>query len=408
MPPPRRSGKTTLLNHILTSVSHGLRVAVIENEFGSVDIDGSLVAARASAEEDVLLLNNGCLCCSVRGDLVRMLTELVRSRGGALDHVVIETTGLANPAPIVQTFFLDPGLQETCRLDGVVTLVDAKFAALHLGEERAPGVVCEALEQVAFADRIVLNKTDLATEAELVALERRLGAVNKLATIRRAKRGVVDVDYVLGVGGFDLDRIAEAGGLGAAAAAAAAGEEAGAHGHSHAGAGGECGECGESAADGHSHGHGHGHGAEAAAAAEHAATEEGCAACESGEPGHSHGGAHGHSHLAAAAAGPPLHDDAVTSVSLVQAGELDIDAVNDWLGDLLAERWQDVYRLKGLLAVQGFPERYVMQGVHSIFEGGCERPWRAGEARTSRLVFIGRNLDEAELRAGLAACAARD
>jgi G3E family GTPase len=185
----RSAGKTTLLNHILTA-QHGKRIAVIENEFGEIDIDGSLVAAQANAAEDVLLLNNGCLCCSVRGDLVRMLGELCRTKRGRFDHIVIETTGLANPAPIIQTFYLEPELQDTCRLDGVVTLVDAKHVSLHLADVREAGVVNEALEQIAFADRIILNKTDLATPAELSALEARLRAINGMAAITRAQRGV--------------------------------------------------------------------------------------------------------------------------------------------------------------------------------------------------------------------------
>ena len=160
------------------------------NEFGEIAIDGSLVAAQANADEDVLLLNNGCLCCSVRGDLVRMLGELVRTKRGRFDHVVIETTGLANPAPIIQTFYLEPELQDTCRLDGVVTLVDAKHVGLHLSDERREGVVCEALEQIAFADRIIVNKADLATPRELSALEARLRRINGMAAMTRAQRGV--------------------------------------------------------------------------------------------------------------------------------------------------------------------------------------------------------------------------
>ena len=181
------------------TAQHGKRIAVIENEFGEVDIDGSLVAAQATGAEDVLLLNNGCLCCSVRGDLVRMLGELVRTKRSRFDHVVIETTGLANPAPIIQTFYLEPELQDACRLDGVVTLVDAKHVALHLADQRTEGVVNEALEQIAFADRIILNKTDLASGPELAALERRLRGINGMAAITRAQRGVRRVE---GLGGF--------------------------------------------------------------------------------------------------------------------------------------------------------------------------------------------------------------
>ena len=157
------SGKTTLLNRILAG-DHGKRIVVIENEFGEIDIDSELVAFQENGEEDIMLLNNGCLCCSVRGDLVDMLGRLVTEKKGEFDHILIETTGLANPAPIIQTFYLEPDLLDTLRPDGVVSLVDAKHAMMHLDEEKPEGVVNEALEQVAFADRLVLNKTDLVNQ----------------------------------------------------------------------------------------------------------------------------------------------------------------------------------------------------------------------------------------------------
>ena len=255
----------------------------------------------------------------------------------------------------------------------------------------------EALEQIAFADRIILNKTDLSTPSALTALEARLRSINSMASITRAKRGVVDIDYVLGVGGFDLERLVDSGAFSLEA------EEEEGHGHSHAhahshGGGeaheGECGECGESSADGHSHSHGH---------EEHAAHEGECGECgESTADGHSHSHSHGQAHGEA----PKLHNDAVTSVSLRLGGELDLDAVNDWLGDLLAQRWQDMYRMKGVLAIQGYDERYVIQGVHALFEGACDRPWGAKDARGSKLVFIGKKLEEKELRLGFEACLA--
>jgi G3E family GTPase len=378
---------------------------VIENEFGEIDIDGSLVAAQANVEEDVLLLNNGCLCCTVRGDLVRMLGQLCRSKKAKFDHIVIETTGLANPAPIIQTFYLEPELQDLCRLDGVVTLVDAKHVELHLAEKREAGVVNEAMEQIAFADRIILNKTDLSTPPALRALEARLRGINGMAAIQLAQRGKVDIDYVLGVGGFDLQRVVddtafqleppkEAGhahshshGHASAAEEAACTDPTHDHGHGRSHGPEACGECGESTADGHTHAHSHSHG-HASAAEEAACTD----------PTHDHG--HGHSHGAAA------HTDPVGSVSLQLTGELDLDLVNDWLGDLLQERWQDLYRLKGVLAIQGFPERYVIQGVHSLFEGQVDRMWADGERRGSKIVFIGKDLDAKELRAGFESCVA--
>ncbi|ONI05779.1 hypothetical protein PRUPE_5G023800 [Prunus persica] len=200
------SGKTTLLNHILTS-QHGKRIAVIENEFGEVDIDGSLVASHSSVSEDIVMVNNGCLCCTVRGDLVKMLLELVKKKRDKFDHIVIETTGLANPAPVIETFCMDELVSRHVKLDGVVTLVDAKHAMQHLNEVKPRFVVNEAVEQVAYADRIILNKIDLVTETELEVLTNRIKHINGMAQIKLAKFGSVDMDFVLGVGGYDLERI---------------------------------------------------------------------------------------------------------------------------------------------------------------------------------------------------------
>ncbi|KAJ4952044.1 hypothetical protein NE237_028876 [Protea cynaroides] len=200
------SGKTTLLNHILTS-QHGRRIAVIENEFGEVDIDGSLVASHSSVSEDILMVNNGCLCCTVRGDLVKMLLKLAKEKRDKFDHIVIETTGLAKPAPVIETFCTDELVSRYVKLDGVVTLVDCKHAMRHLNEVKPRFVVNEAVEQVAYADRIILNKTDLVSEAELEALRKRIKHINGMAQTKEATFGAVDIDFVLGVGGYDLDRI---------------------------------------------------------------------------------------------------------------------------------------------------------------------------------------------------------
>ncbi|KAI7751613.1 hypothetical protein M8C21_033254 [Ambrosia artemisiifolia] len=167
------SGKTTLLNHILTA-QHGKRIAVIENEFGEVDIDGSLVASHSSANEDIVMVNNGCLCCTVRGELVTMLLELVKKRRDKFDHIVIETTGLAKPGPVIETFCTDEQISRYVKLDGVVTLVDSKHALQHLNEVKPRFVVNEAVEQVAYADRIILNKIDLVSDADLEALAKKI------------------------------------------------------------------------------------------------------------------------------------------------------------------------------------------------------------------------------------------
>ena len=196
------SGKTTLLNRILTE-QHGLKIAVIENEFGEVGIDDALVL---DAEEEIFEMNNGCICCTVRGDLIRILGALMRRRE-KFDHILIETTGLADPAPVAQTFFMDDEIAAQLRLDAIVTLVDAAHVLQHLDEVKPEGVENEAVEQIAFADRIVLNKTDLADERTIAEVEQRVRAINAPVQILRARHAAIDLHQVLDVGAFDLERV---------------------------------------------------------------------------------------------------------------------------------------------------------------------------------------------------------
>merc|ERR1712032_878253 len=205
------SGKTTLLNHILEA-NHGKRIAVIENEFGEVGIDDALVKGGSMAEEEnIVEMNNGCICCTVRGDLIVGLKKLIKNskkNGKPLDGVLIETTGLADPAPVAQTFFADDFVQTNMRLDGILTLVDAKHIIQHLDEEKPEGVENEAVEQIAFADRIMLNKCDLVdSEEDLLEVEKRIRAINETVPIKRTTNSDVDMDYILGIHGFSLDKI---------------------------------------------------------------------------------------------------------------------------------------------------------------------------------------------------------
>ncbi|CAM6129969.1 unnamed protein product [Calypogeia fissa] len=365
------SGKTTLLNHVLTA-EHGKRIAVIENEFGEVDIDGSLVASKLAGAEDILVLNNGCLCCTVRGDLLRMLSDLCKKKRGLFDHIIIETTGLANPLPIIQTFFYEEDLSSLVKLDGVVTLVDAKHATRHIEEVKPDGIVNEAVEQIAYADRIILNKTDLVGEAELNSLSRQIKRINGLAAVKRAKYGAVDVDYVIGVGGFDLERIDEDIKPAAKSTSHEHIEQEHGHEHSH-----------------HEHEHEHAHHDDHDHDHDHHAE------------GHSHDHEHDHDHDH-----DHTHDPGVSSVSIVCGGNVDVDKVNDWLEALLSENQDNIYRMKGVLSIDNFDSRFVFQGVHSLFEGGPDRPWRANEERINKMVFIGKNLDDASLQSGFRSCLA--
>ena len=333
------AGKTTLLNRIL-SEDHGKRYAVIVNEFGEIGIDNDLVVG---ADEEVFEMNNGCVCCTVRGDLIRVVSGLMKrqsSTGRGFDAIVVETTGLADPGPVAQTFFVDDDVKAKTKLDSVTTVVDAKHVLQRLEDSE------EAVQQIAFADQIVLNKIDLVTPEELEGVERALRRINPLAPIHRVVRSEVPLDAVLGRGGFDLDRINE---LDPEFLNPAHGEA----GHVH---------------DEHC-GHDHDH--------------------------------HDHDHAAdhVAAAG-------IRGVSLSLERPLDGRKVTEWLNRLLGERGPDVLRAKGILDVAGEDRRLVFQAVHMILEGELQRPWRDDERRYSRMVFIGRNLDEAELRAGFEACAA--
>jgi G3E family GTPase len=198
------SGKTTLINYILTA-NHGKRIAVIENEFGEIGIDDALVI---NAEEEIFEMNNGCICCTVRGDLIRILGNLMK-RKDKFDYILVETTGLADPAPVAQTFLVDDEIRSQLKLDAIVTVADAKFLIQHLDDEKEVGIENEAVEQIAFADRVLLNKIDLISDEERKEVIRRIRLINANAEIIPTTMSQVDLDQVLGVGAFDLSRVLE-------------------------------------------------------------------------------------------------------------------------------------------------------------------------------------------------------
>ena len=304
------AGKTTLLNRILTH-EHGLKVAVIVNEFGEVGIDNQLVV---EADEEIFEMNNGCICCTVRGDLIRIIGNLMKHRD-RFDHLVIETTGLADPAPVIQTFFVDEDLRDELRLDAVVTLVDLRHVEQHWDSE-------EVQEQLAFADVLVLNKTDLVDETTRTAIERRVRAINPVARLLTSRNADVPMGELLGVEAFALERALSL------------------------------------------------------------------------DPGFL---AEEHDHE---------HDDAIGSLALVEERPMDLDKLGGWLADLVAERGPDLFRMKGIIQLQGEERRYVFQSVHMLLDGDFDRPWKPAERRRTEFVIIGRDLDGEALRAGFLACVA--
>jgi len=432
------AGKTTLLNRILTE-QHGRKIAVIENEFGEVGVDNHLVIR---ADEEIFAMNNGCICCTVRGDLLRILRQLAQ-REQPVDAVLIETTGLADPGPVAQTFFTDPDIRARYRLDAIVTLVDVRHIAHHWDESD------EAKKQIAFADVILLNKTDLVTPPELATVENRVRQMNPAARLHRTQQAAVDPAHVLDVGGFNLDRAHdldprflepeypfEWGGVYEVGAEPAA---------LHLGAGPDpsmdvvllpVADTGEAAL------------AAAREAAVLAFSEREPATLPPGKVLPADGKLH-QLELTEAPVFFPLgatkpgryalftqhhpdefgadvqaggkvcsagwshafkpdheHDEAVASVGLSFVGELDAAKLNAWLSELLRTRGVDIFRSKGVLAVRGQPRRLVFQGIHMLFDSQYDRPWGTDEPRTNTFVFIGRALDREALTEGFARCRA--
>jgi len=333
------SGKTTLLKHILTE-RHGKKIAVIENEFGEENIDNDILVQ--DSQEQIVQMSNGCVCCTIRGDLVEALNQLWEERKSkkiAFDRVVIETTGVANPGPVAQTFFIDDDIANHYVLDAVVTLVDAKHGQKQLSEHE------EVQRQVGFADRIFITKADLATETEIASLKNRLMHMNPRAPIETITRGVVPLDAVLDLRGFNLNakldidpHFLE--------------EED--HDHS---------TCGHD----HSHDHHHHH-----------------------DHGHNHHDHHGHT-------------DRIQSFVFKSDRPFDHRKLEDFLGGILSVFGEKMLRYKGVLYVKGSARKVVLQGVHEMMGSDLAGPWGA-EPKQTRLVFIGIDLPKDTLMAGLESC----
>ncbi len=433
------SGKTTLLNRILTE-EHGKRIAVIENEFGEVGIDQELVI---DADEEVFEMSNGCICCTVRGDLIRVLGNLMKRRD-KFDYVLVETTGLADPGPVAQTFFMDDEIREEFSLDGIVTLVDAAHIDQQLGRSD------ESSEQVAFADVLVLNKSDLVSDESLDELESRLRDMNRMAKILRTERGNVPVDTVLNLSAFDLDQALERRptflepeypfewtgvfwletgryemrvqeGPDPQMSLVAVANQSTEEDALHEGAEWCVRQFAEPPqalqpqkvvplnqhvdlqlqADGQKSFF-----LEVASPmfvglfTQHTAEEFDIRLYKEQSDDYE-------SDIAVSAertwVAQHEHDDEVTSIAIERDGDVDIQEVNDWLNQLLAEKGVDIFRLKGFISIADDPRRFVFQGVHMLLDSQPERPW-GDMPRKNQLVFIGMNLDEEAITAGFDRC----
>jgi G3E family GTPase len=310
------AGKTTLLNRILRD-RHGERIAVIENEFGEAGVDNDLLVV--GEEEQIIEMNNGCICCTVRGDLVRILGDLRKRREAnrdSFDRVIIETTGLADPAPVAQTFFVEDDVASYYLLDAIVTVVDARHAPDQLDEFH------EAQEQVGFADRILLSKSDLVSREQLAELAKRLVEINPRAPIKSANFGDAPIGDLLDIRGFSLDDILQ---------------------------------------------------------------------IEPGFLGEDH----------------HTHDDSVQSFVFSCSKPFDQDRLQEFFRQTIARTGRDLMRYKGIVAFDGLDHRVIFQGIHMLMNSDLGSAWSPDEARSSKLVFIGRRLPKAEMIADLTACLAR-
>lgn len=317
------SGKTTFVNYLLRE-KHGYKFAIIENEFGEVGIDDALVL---QTDEEIIEMMNGCICCTVREDLIVTIKKLLKTKKNKFNHIIIETTGLADPAPVAQTFFVDEDMSELCRLDSIITFIDAKFTGQHLDEEKPEGVENEAHEQVAFADVLILNKTDLVTTDELELTKKKLKSINIHAPIIESQYSKVDIDKVINIRAFDLEKTLT--------------------------------------------------------------MDEGFLDIEAEHQ----------------------HDSSITSFGIHIEGEFKMMELNNWLGKLMMEKGQDLYRSKGILAILNEEDKYVFQAVHMMMNldtssnlGMKHKPWQDGEKKINKFCFIGKNLNKEEMIMDLKKC----
>ena len=430
------SGKTTLLNYILTQ-EHGKKIAVIENEFGEIGIDNNLVVG---ADEEIFEMSNGCICCTVRGDLIRVLGNFMK-RKDKFDYILIETTGMADPSPVAQTFFVDDDTKDSFDLDSILTVVDAKHVWQHIDDSS------ECQEQIAFADIILLNKTDLVTPAEIDKLEQKIYSMNSLVKIYRTQNAVIDLDKILNVKSFDLkgklekkpdflkedlpfewigkykisngtyeinfkegpdpsislavipvkesDDIESIKDMGVTTFSNNIGPYTD----------GDLFTQSENPVkftfpdNGSSKIRFKIDGSESdtfAIFTEHLPSEYEMKV-SSGEqvfePLESK--IYPHSHT---------HDNTVSSIGIDLPGSVDYEKFNGWLGDLLRTKGTDIFRSKGIISIENRKDRIIFQGVHMLLDVNSDRDWKEGEKRVNQLVFIGRNLNREEITKGFSSC----
>uniref|UniRef100_A0A7S4T5H1 CobW C-terminal domain-containing protein n=1 Tax=Alexandrium monilatum TaxID=311494 RepID=A0A7S4T5H1_9DINO len=380
------AGKTTLLNYLLQE-QREKKIAVIENEFGEIPIDDELLQQNKLAlAEKIVVMDNGCMCCTIRADLSKGLSQILEmsAKGNPVDSICIETTGMADPVPIVKTFMSQPDLCEELRLDGILAVADARNLPGRLDDNIEEGKINEAYQQIAFADKIILNKLDLVSTEAAITCKDRIRSINKFAKILPAVKGRVNISELVNLRAHDVSSLGDLDFEREAEVDVRLGGHGGGHGAGHEEGHGD-GDCHGGCEDPYcteDHGHGGGHGQSA---------------------GHGgHGAGHGHIH----AHGESRHDTRVNSFALVREGELVEEKLGPWFTSLfsLPPERGTIFRIKGILGVKGYLNKRVFHAVMDAHDGEWAGPWREGEKKVSKIVFIGKALDQAFLRKGFEDC----
>lgn len=380
------AGKTTLLNYILQEQKEK-KIAVIENEFGEVPIDDALLKQdKLALAEKVVVMDNGCMCCTVRGDLLAGLRQILDEtrKGNQIDCIIIETTGMADPVPIVRTFMTSPEISAELRLDGVITLADAKHVIKRIDDEVEEGKVNEAYQQVAFCDKIILNKLDLVSPEDAIVVKDRLRSINSFAKILPAVKSRVKLSELFNMRAHDMCNFVDQ-----EIEKEAENPSIEVNGHGHGGHGG-----------GHSNGHGHdGHDPNCKEEHGHGGHEGGHGGGHGVENGHAHGQGHGHD---GPASKKSRHDSRVNSFSIVKEGEIIADKLGAWMQTLaqLPQEKGTIFRIKAILAVKDHPYKHVFHAVMDVSDEDDAGPWEPHEKRVNKIVFIGKGLDQKFLRDG--------
>jgi len=417
------AGKTTLLNRILKE-KHGKRIMVIQNEFGSIEIDGTLAEDAMFSKEDIQILDNGCACCTVRGDLGRAFVQILEKANESdvdIEHIIVETTGLANPAPIIQTFYQEPNVAMSLKLDGILTVIDAKNVLKHIDEVPVEGKVNESVEQVSFADRILLNKMDLVTGSEAQIVKDKIRSINSFAKIIPTTQSKVDLSKILNIRAFSLEKLLEKDSeflkQDESESEHTCDESDCSHHHDvdhthhkdhtdHTHGGEAHKHTHDEKVKEHKHHHKHGK-QEKHSHHDHDKHEAGEVETHDKDEKHKKKHKHKHKHKKKSKKSSTQtlqHSSGVSSLGFEREGEVVPERFQQFMSHVIRNFGANIYRAKGIINISGSPNKLVFHGVHELFDTNNDTPWGKDDKKTNKLVFIGKDLNKDMLQAGFGYC----